>query len=56
MPESIAKHLITRREAIRKAVVFSTGAWAAGRFGSLRAEAPRTQFAREGLHQLAFGD
>jgi tartrate-resistant acid phosphatase type 5 len=47
---------ITRREALRKAVVFSTGAWAAGRFGHLRAEAPRTDFAKEGMHLLAFGD
>jgi hypothetical protein len=47
---------ITRREALRKAVVFSSGAWAASRFGSLRADAPRTDFANEGLHVLAFGD
>lgn len=47
---------ITRREAIRRAVIFSTGAWAAGRFGELRADAPRTNFGREGMHLLAFGD
>ena len=56
MALSNSNALITRREAIRKAVVFSTGAWAAGRFGSLRAEAPRTDFANEGLHLLALGD
>jgi tartrate-resistant acid phosphatase type 5 len=47
---------ITRREAIRRAVVFSTGAWAAGRAGVLRAEAPQTAFAKEGIHLLALGD
>ena len=43
---------ITRREAIRRAVVFSTGAWAAGRMDVLRAEAPRTEFA-QGRHASA---
>lgn len=47
---------ITRREAIRKAVVFSTGAWAAGRYGPVRGEAPQTDFAEKGLHFLAMGD
>ena len=47
---------ISRREAIRRAVVFSTGAWAAGRLDVLRAEAPRTEFAKEGMHFLALGD
>jgi 3',5'-cyclic AMP phosphodiesterase CpdA len=47
---------ITRREAIRRAVVFSTGAWAAGRMGVLRADDPRTEFSKEGVHVLALGD
>ena len=47
---------ITRREAIRRAVVFSTGAWAAGRVGALHADAPQSAFADKGLHLLAFGD
>lgn len=47
---------MSRREAIRRAVVFSTGAWAAGRTDMLRAEAPRTDFAEEGMHLLALGD
>jgi len=47
---------ITRREALRKTIVFSTGAWAASRFDLLQAAAPRTDFAGEGLHLLAFGD
>jgi hypothetical protein len=47
---------ITRREAIRKAVVFSTGAWAASRSGVLRAETPRTTYDDEGIHLLALGD
>jgi tartrate-resistant acid phosphatase type 5 len=47
---------ITRREAIRRAVIFSTGAWAAGRTGWLRADAPRTDFGDSGVHLLALGD
>jgi tartrate-resistant acid phosphatase type 5 len=47
---------ITRREAIRRAVVFSTGAWAAGRFGSVQAEEPLTEFGKDGVHMLAVGD
>jgi tartrate-resistant acid phosphatase type 5 len=53
---SIISAPMTRREAIRRAVVFSTGAWAAGRMDLLRAEAPRTEFAKEGIHLLALGD
>jgi len=56
MNETLTSPPITRREALRKAVVFSTGAWAAGRFGSLRADAPRIDFGRQGLHLLALGD
>jgi hypothetical protein len=47
---------ITRREAIRRAVIFSTGAWASGRMGLLRADAPRTSFGGDGIHLLALGD
>lgn len=47
---------ITRRDALRSAVVFSTSAWAAGRFGALRAAEPETTFADNGLHFLAVGD
>ncbi len=47
---------ITRREAIRRAAVFSTGVWAAGRMGSLRADAPQTDFGDDGIHVLALGD
>ena len=47
---------ITRREAIRRAVVFSTGAWAAGQMDLLRAEAPQTAFSKDGIHLLALGD
>lgn len=47
---------MTRREALRRTVLFSTGALAAGRGGWLRAEAPRTGFAADGIHILSFGD
>ena len=47
---------ITRREAIRRAVIFSTGAWAAGRLGSVQAEEPLTSFGTDGIHVLAIGD
>jgi tartrate-resistant acid phosphatase type 5 len=47
---------ITRREAIRGAVIFSTGAWAAGHMPGLRADAPQVDFSDDGLHVLALGD
>ena len=47
---------ISRREAIRKAVIFSSGAWAASRFGALQAAPPQTDFSKDGLHLLALGD
>ncbi len=47
---------MSRREAIRRAVVFSTGALAAGRMDVLRAEAPRTAFDPQGMHLFALGD
>src|SRR5688500_18917360 len=57
MPKlSVAGAAITRREAIRRAVVFSTGAGSAGRLGVLRADAPQKAFGNEGMHLLALGD
>ncbi|RIK88154.1 MAG: metallophosphoesterase [Planctomycetota bacterium] len=53
---SLNSSAITRREAIRRAVVFSTGAWMAGRLPGARAAAPRTTFGDDGLHVLALGD
>lgn len=47
---------ITRRDALRTAVVFSSSVWAAGRFGPVRAAAAETKFADKGLHLLAVGD
>ncbi|HEX6961838.1 MAG TPA: metallophosphoesterase [Lacipirellula sp.] len=47
---------ITRREALRRTLVFSTGAWAASQFGSLQAGEPRTDFGEKGIHLLALGD
>lgn len=47
---------ITRREAIRRTVIFSTGAWAAGRLGDLKAAPPQTMFTGDGLHLMALGD
>lgn len=47
---------ITRREAIRRAVVFSSGAWAATRFGgTLQAKETAAKLGN-GMHLLAFGD
>lgn len=47
---------ISRREAIRRAVVFSTSAIAAGRLGTLQAAPPRVKFSDHGLDLIAFGD
>jgi tartrate-resistant acid phosphatase type 5 len=46
---------ITRREAIRRAVVFSSGAWAASRFGALQAKETAASLGN-GVHLLALGD
>jgi tartrate-resistant acid phosphatase type 5 len=48
--------LLTRREALRRSVIFTTGAWAASRFGSTAAATPATDFGEGGMHLLAFGD
>jgi hypothetical protein len=47
---------ITRREALRRTVVFSTTALVGGRASLLRARAPETKFAQRGIHLLALGD
>ena len=47
---------ITRREAIRRTVVFSATALAAGRSSLLRAAPAETKFADQGLNLLALGD
>lgn len=47
---------ITRREALKKTVIFSTGLLAAGRWTSLIAQEPVTRFAEKGMHLLALGD
>lgn len=46
---------ITRREAIRRAVVFSSGAWAAAQFGALQAKEAAASLG-DGMHLLALGD
>lgn len=46
---------LTRREAIKKTVLFSSGLLAAGWLERLAAE-PRAEFSDKGLHFLAFGD
>jgi tartrate-resistant acid phosphatase type 5 len=48
--------LVTRREAIKKTILFSTGMLAAGSLDLLSAEKPITEFPGKGLHFLAFGD
>ncbi len=47
---------ITRREALRRTVIFSATALASGRPGFLRAAPAETDFASRGLHLLALGD
>jgi tartrate-resistant acid phosphatase type 5 len=56
MSKKSTDRTMTRRDALRSAVVFSSSVWAAGRFGPARAAAPQTRFADEGLHLLAVGD
>ncbi len=56
MPESsLFSASITRREAIRRAVIFSSGAWAATRFGALQAKEAAASL-EGGVHLLALGD
>ena len=47
---------ITRREALRRTVIFSAAAATVGSRGILRAEPPETKFPDSGLHLLAVGD
>lgn len=47
---------ITRREALRRTVVFSATALAAGQSSLLRAAPAKTKFADQGLNLLALGD
>ena len=47
---------ITRREALRRTVLFSTAALTAGQRGLLRAAPAETTFTESGLHLLALGD
>jgi hypothetical protein len=57
-PTSPAGHssAITRREALRRTIVFSTAALTAGSTNILRAAPPETKFSESGLHVLALGD
>jgi hypothetical protein len=50
------KGTITRREALRRTVVFSTAALVGGRASLLRAREPEIKFAERGIHLLALGD
>ena len=54
-PSTLNKR-ISRRDALRKAVVFSTGMLAAGPLGKLYGGPARIEFADEGMHLLAVGD
>ena len=47
---------ITRREVLRRTVIFSAAAATVGSRGILRAEPPETKFPDRGLHLLAVGD
>src|SRR6185369_340449 len=47
---------ITRREALRRTVVFSTGVLLAGRQAFAKPTPPATNFGGEGIHLLALGD
>jgi hypothetical protein len=47
---------ISRREALKKTILFSTGLLGAGWLPRASAVTPVTQFSGEGLHLLAFGD
>lgn len=47
---------MTRREALGKTVIFSTGLLTAGWFSQANAQEPNTKFPEKGLHFLAVGD
>jgi tartrate-resistant acid phosphatase type 5 len=56
MPAPNTSAVITRREALRRTILFSTAALTAGHRGILRASSPETKFESHGLHLLALGD
>src|SRR5690348_7999228 len=47
---------ISRRDAIKRTVVFSTGLLGAGLLNTLQAKPPVTKFSGKGIHLLALGD
>src|SRR5262249_10464003 len=47
---------ITRREALRRTVIFSAGALLASRQAFAKRTLPTTKFEGQGIHLLAFGD
>ena len=47
---------MTRREALKKSLLFSTGLLVSGQFAQLRASPPATDFSGAGIHLLAIGD
>ncbi len=47
---------LSRRDALKKTVLFSTGLLTAGWLNRLAAQPVRTEFSEKGLHLLAFGD
>lgn len=56
MASDITNSPLTRREALKKTVFFSTGLLATGWLNRLAAESARTEFPDKGLHLLALGD
>jgi tartrate-resistant acid phosphatase type 5 len=47
---------ITRRDALRKTILFSSGLMASGWLSRANAQEPTTSFSKKGLHFLALGD
>jgi tartrate-resistant acid phosphatase type 5 len=56
MKSSQTSSPLTRRDAIKKTIVFSTGLLTAGWLSQLQGQAPLTKFSSKGLHLLALGD
>lgn len=56
IPNELKNNRISRRDALKRTVVFSTGLLTAGWLNSLQAKSPDTKFSKEGLHFLALGD
>jgi tartrate-resistant acid phosphatase type 5 len=54
--ESSPSAPITRREALRRTVIFSAGALLASRQGIAKSTTPTTKFDGQGIHLLALGD